>query len=164
MKLSRTSARFALIIALAMPVLAHAQDADIDYVRLRDTLITRTCGTKSLDDVMRNQAALDRIDPDKIRKGVDLFHYDAAMVAYTRFGLTGDTLWLDRAIASFRHAAEANRTLYEAMQGMAICHYLRGDCPAAVNAVHDFRKSAPRKYRNDPQLDDILDSCAARQP
>jgi hypothetical protein len=153
------SVRTAVIIALAVPALVPAQEATIDYVKVRDTLITRTCGSKSLDETLANQAALERIDPGQIRKGLDLYHYDAAMLAYIRFGLTGDTLWLDRAILSYQHAAEANHGLYEAIQGEAICQYLRGDCPAAVSAVNRYMTIAPKRYRKDESLQQILSAC-----
>ena len=153
-----------VIITLALPPGVHAQEMDINYTKVRDTLITRTCGSKSLDETLANQAALERIDPRKIHKGLDLFHYDAAMLAYTRFGLTGDTACLAEAIGAFHRAIDAKPSFYPAFQGLAICHYLRQDCPAAVKAVTDYKNFAPRKHRNDPQLDDLVKSCADRHP
>ena len=162
MKAHRFSVRIALILALVAPFPGYSQQKELDYGKLRRTLITRTCGTKSREEVMANQAALARIDPEQIRKGLDLFHYDGAMLAYTRFGLTGDTLWLDQAIQSFQYAAKANQALYPAYQGEAICLYLRGDCTAAVSAVQAYKSTAPKKHQKDTSLDNIVTACQSR--
>jgi hypothetical protein len=131
----------------------------LNYNKSRRDIITASCGTTSLEDVRQNLAALSAIDPERISKGRERYHYDVAMLRYKEFALTSDTASLRHAIAAFGRTLREKADFYPAWQGLAICHYLRADCAEVKRAAAGYASCAPRRAQDDPSIRDILDAC-----
>ena len=153
-------ARFFLIASFLLGLFC-VQGQQRDYMKLRDKLVTFTCGPAiDSSDVYSTIRRLEALDTTSIKKNMHEYYEDLANAYW--LASNGNTAFLQKAIRA-NHAAlhhkENNTNSYWAL-GMA--YYMAGDCSRMKHYLELYKKYLPKKFQSeedDRQVNALISDC-----
>jgi hypothetical protein len=138
------------------------QAQKVDYLKVRDDLVTLTCGgSKDSADVFGSIRRLEAFDTMTIRKNIHVYYEDLAVNYWLASG-GRDNVYLRKSIwayhASLYHIPNNTKSLWN----LAFAYGSMKDCEKAKYYFDQYDQYLPQRYRNeenDAQKELVLANC-----
>ena len=141
-----------------------AQKVDHDYLKSRDDLFNPVCGWRDSLTAAEVAAQMLAADTNKIKRNIDFYFADLAMVESELYAYTMDTTILRSSANHYLSAVYHNPDSDAGLWGAAFNLQRLGDCEKSSYYLSLYEQRVEKKYRISQGQIDLLKSKCSPKP
>ena len=151
--------KISISILLIFIIQIESKAQKLDYLDIRDSLTSLTCGKQDRYLVNRTIMKLEAFDTNLLSKNIQEYYYDLGYAYYVQYAFTNDTNLLRKSIQTFEKAIFHKPKFSMALWNIALAYHFLNNCPKSLYYLNRHKKATPKKRWQKDQFSSIEKKC-----